>query len=142
MIVTTAKGDILAGKEAHVAFGISTEGKQLNCGGFSGVLISKGIWPELATIGGLKLGQVISREDLKTGRIYHAMAVHSFGGNGWGNSPAAVLEALSKIPAPTSTTIAMVEIGTGSAGKSAGADAAAIRAAMQKSARRVVLYEY
>lgn len=142
MAVKTVKGDILLGKEPHVAFAISTEGKGYNCGGFSGTLISRGIWPELANIGGLKSGQIVSREDSKTGRVYHAMAVHSFGPGGWEKSAEAVRDAMAKIPAPMNATIAVVAIGTGSAGKAGGANAAAIREAIEKSDRKVILYEY
>lgn len=142
MVVKTVRGDILLGQEPHVAFAISTEGKQLNCGGFSGTLVSRGIWPELADIGGLKSGQVISKEDPKTGRVYHAMAVHSFKPNGWQKSAEAVTEAMAKLPAPMNATIAVVAIGTGSAGKAGGANATAIREAIEKSGRKVVLYEY
>jgi hypothetical protein len=58
MIVGRKVGDVVTGPERHVAFAVNTEGA--NDAGLAGT-IAANYWPELATTGSIRLGEILSK---------------------------------------------------------------------------------
>ncbi|MCI8640393.1 MAG: hypothetical protein HFJ59_00730 [Clostridia bacterium] len=134
MIIATKKGDILAENEKRIAFAVNTNG--VNNEGFAG-MIAKKYWPELAHIGKTKLGTVLTK---KVDNVeFFALTCHTLKVNGWGrNQKRVIRKCFDAIPGDE--PVASVSIGTGFAGIISGADFSKIRAGMEASKKKIILY--
>jgi len=135
MIIKTKKGNVLSCEEKHVCFAINVEG--INDSGLAGVISQK--WENLRYHGDLGYGVVLSKEI--DGRVFHAIACHSLGKDGWRDAPAIIKKSLDKIGFEAGEEIACVRFGAGPVGVAQGADADANVAAMDDSSARVVIYD-
>ena len=132
MIIKTTSGDILKGNETRIAFAVNTEG--VNDSGFAGV-ISHRFWPELAYIGETKLGTVLTKE--VDGVEFFALCCHSLE-NGWNNQKEVITQCFDAIPGDE--PVASIAIGTGLVGVLSGAKFGLIKAGMEASKKRIILY--
>ena len=135
MIVTRVSGDIFMAPQKHIAFAVNTQGH--NDAGFAGQVSSR-IWPELASTGGNKLGEVLTHKNGT--KTFHALVCHSLDSGGWNDTPRVARECLDKIDAPADEEIAVVLMGSGPVGTIQGADVNTILAGMEQSKRKLVVY--
>ena len=133
MIIEIKKGnDILAGNEKRIAFAVNSEG--VNDSGFAG-MISRKFWPELAFIGKTELGTVLSK---RVGNVeYFALCCHSLK-NGWGDQQKVIKQCFDAIPGDA--PVASISIGTGVVGILSGAQFSLIKAGMEDSNKKIILY--
>src|SRR5574344_315110 len=133
MIINNKQGkDILKGEEHHIAFAVNTEG--VNDSGFAGI-IARRYWPELAYVGASKLGTVIAKE--VEGIHFYALVCHSLE-KGWKQQTSIICQCFDAID--TDEVIASISIGTGFIGVVLGANFYDIKAGMEQSKKRIVLY--
>ena len=133
MIIDNRQGNnILEGGEHHIAFAVNTEG--YNDSGFAGV-ISRNYWSELANAGECELGTVLTKE--VDGVHFYALVCHSLH-DGWQNQEAVIMKCFNAIK--TDEPIASISIGTGFIGMVQGANFAKIKAGMEKSNKKIILY--
>lgn len=132
MITKEKQGDIFAGNEKRIAFAVNTEG--LNDAGFAGVVASR-YWPEIASIGETKLGTVLTKEVDNIEFI--ALCCHSLE-NGWQNQKEVIKQCFDAIPGDA--PVASISIGTGLIGMLSGADFTLIKAGMEESCKKIILY--
>lgn len=135
MIIDTVRGDIIASAHKHIAFAVNAEGD--NDAGFSGLVLSH-FWPELASTGGNKLGDVISK---RCGdRTFHALVCYDFYATGWTRTPELVQACLDRLDIPDTQTIGIVLVGSGMVGQMGGADVYSILGGIARSNKRVVIH--
>ena len=132
MIIKTTKGDILINCERRIVFAINTEG--INDGGFSG-MVSRRYWSELAHIGKTKLGTVLTKK--VDGIEFFAICCHSLE-HGWHNQKEIITQCFDAIPGDE--PVASIAIGTGFVGAMQGADFKLIKAGMEASKKKIILY--
>ena len=132
MIIEEKRGDILKGNETRIAFAINTEG--VNDSGFAG-MISRKFWPELANIGETTLGTVLTKE--VDGVTFFALCCHSLK-NGWDNQQEVITKCFDSIPGDE--PVASISIGTGIVGIISGAIFTLIKAGMEDSKKKIILY--
>lgn len=133
MIIENKQGnDILNGNERRIAFAVNSEG--VNDSGFAG-MISRKFWPELAFIGKTELGTVLTKRvaDVE----YFALCCHSLK-NGWGDQQRVIKECFDAIPGDE--PVASISIGTGFVGVFSGANFSLIKAGMEDSQKKIILY--
>lgn len=134
MIIETKNGDILSGNEKRIAFAINTEG--INDGGFARV-ITKKYWPELTYIPKTELGTVLIK---KVDNIeFFALTCHSLK-KGWNNQQEIIQKCFDAIPGDE--PIASISIGRGYIGVRDGADFSQIKAGMEASKKKIILYQF
>lgn len=133
MIIKNKQGsDILNGNEKRIAFAVNSEG--VNDSGFAGI-ISRRFWPELAFIGETELGSVLTK---KVGDVeYFALCCHSLK-NGWGDQRNLIKQCFDAIPGDA--PVASISIGTGLVGIHSGAQFSLIKAGMEDSNKKIILY--
>lgn len=132
MIIDEKRGDILASGEPHIAFAVNKEG--INGNGFAG-MVAFWFWPELANTGPLELGTVLTKT--VDGVHFYALCCHSLD-DGWPDQRDTIKKCFDAIE--TNEPIASVAIGTGRVGQKQGADFEQIKAGMQDSVKRIVIY--
>lgn len=133
MIISYQQGkDILKNGEKRIAFAVNTEG--INDAGFAGHVSNK-YWPELADIGPCQLGTVLKKEC--DGITFFALVCHSLE-DGWKNQTKVIKDCFDKIDA--NTPVASISIGTGLIGILSGADFKQIKAGMEASKTKIILY--
>lgn len=132
MIIKKKHGDILQGNEKRIAFAVNTEGA--NDAGFAG-MISNRFWSELANIGETKLGTVLTKEvdDIE----FFALCCHSLK-EGWNNQQEVIKQCFDAIPGDE--PVASISIGTGLVGILTGANFGLIKAGMENSKKKIILY--
>ena len=135
MIVNTTRGDVFQAPNKHIAFAVNTEG--FNDAGFAGAVSSRH-WPQLANIGTMKLGDVISMNS--NGKTFHALVCHSLGGDGWKKTAETVTRCLDSLDVPDDETIAIVLMGAGMVGQLGNADVFSILGGMARSKKKVAVY--
>lgn len=133
MIIENKQGnDILAGNEKRIAFAVNSEG--VNDSGFAG-MISRKFWPELAFIGETKLGSILAK---KVGDVeYFALCCHSLK-SGWSDQRNLIKRCFDAIPGDE--PVASISIGTGLVGILSGAQFSLIKAGMEDSNKKIILY--
>ncbi len=136
MIVSTVTGDVLKAEEKHIVFATNVEG--LNDSGFAGI-ISEYYWPELENVGKQDLGTVISKK-VNQDLTLHAIVCHSLT-EGWGIKQKEVIQECFDNIDCAGETIASVAIGAGLIGKLTGANSVEIMKGMEKSNKKIVLYQ-
>ena len=133
MIIASKGGqDILAGGETRIAFAVNTEG--YNDAGFAGV-ISRKYWPQLANAGKCELGTVLKKEC--NGVTFFALVCHSLEG-GWKDQTETIRKCFDQIEGDE--PVASISIGTGLIGILSGANFAEIKAGMEASKAKIILY--
>ena len=133
MIIDNKQGhDILNSGETRIAFAVNTEG--FNDAGFAGV-ISRKYWPELANTGPQQLGTVLVKACY--GVTFYALVCHSLE-HGWKNQTQVIKECFDKIE--LDEHVATISIGTGLIGILSGANFNQIKAGMESSNTKIVLY--
>lgn len=133
MIIASKRGqDILAGGETRIAFAVNTEG--FNDAGFAGV-ISRKYWPQLANAGVHMLGTVLKKEC--DGVTFYALVCHSLN-DGWQNQTEIIRKCFDQIEGDE--PVASISIGTGLIGIMSGANFAEIKAGMEASKAKIILY--
>ena len=132
MIIQEKTGDILKGKENRIAFAVNTEGA--NDSGFAG-MISRKYWPELAYIGETKLGTVLTKK--VNSLEFFALCCHSLK-EGWNNQQEIIKQCFDAISGDE--PVASISIGTGLVGILSGANFTLIRAGMEASKKKIILY--
>ena len=133
MIIASKRGaDILAGGETRIAFAVNTEG--FNDAGFAGV-ISRKYWPQLANAGVHTLGTVLKKEC--DGVTFYALVCHSLN-DGWQNQTEIIRKCFDQIDGDE--PVASISIGTGLIGIMSGANFAEIKAGMEASKTKIILY--
>ena len=135
MIVAIKVGDIVTGSERHVAFTVNSEGQ--NDAGLAG-RISNNFWPELASTGPMRMGEILSKDTGK--KVFHALVVHSLI-EGWENAPPYIEVCFNKLQIPTDEEVASVAIGSGMIGMLSGANPEKNVAAMDRSNKSIVIYD-
>ena len=133
MIIRTETGNIMEGRETRIAFAVNAEG--INEAGFAG-WVGLFYWPELQSIGETKLGSVKRKEI--NGIEFFALCCHSLK-NGWINQKKVITQCFDAIPGDE--PIATVSIGRGRVGQKTGANFELIRAGMEASKKKIILYE-
>jgi len=130
--------DVLKSVFRHIVFGTNIQG--CNISGFAGQVASKK-WPELEECGAHELGTVLTKE-CPPNRAFHAIVCHSSEKDdiGWKHAPEIIEIALNALEIPDGEEIACVLMGGGYVGKAMGADTEAIKAAMERSNKKIVLY--
>lgn len=136
MIVGQKVGDVVAGPERHVAFAINSEGH--NDAGLAGN-IAYNFWPELASTGPIRMGEILSKDTGK--KFFHAMVVHSLT-EGWGEAPGHIEACFNELQVATDEEIASVAMGAGMIGMLSGANPAENLAAMERSNKSIVIYDF
>jgi hypothetical protein len=136
MIVGRKVGDVIQGPEKHMAFAINSEGH--NDAGLAGS-IALNFWPELASTGRIGIGEILSKDTGK--KVFYAMVVHSLDKDGWDEAPAQIEACFNELKVPTDEEIASVAMGAGMIGQLQGADAQANLAAMERSDKKIVVYD-
>ena len=133
MIIGNKQGNnILKGNEKRIAFAVNSEG--INDSGFAGI-ISRSFWPELAFIGETELGSVLAK---KVGDVeYFALCCHSLK-NGWRDQRNLIKRCFDAIPGDE--PVASISIGTGMIGILSGAQFSLIKAGMEDSNKKIILY--
>lgn len=133
MIINYQQGkDILKNGEKWIAFAVNTEG--INDAGFAGLVSSK-YWPELSDIGPCQLGTVLKKEC--NGVTFFALVCHSLE-DGWKNQTKVIKDCFDKIGGDA--PVASISIGTGLIGVLSGADFKQIKAGMEASKTKIILY--
>ena len=133
MIIEHKSGqDILAGGETRIAFAANTEG--INDSGFAGV-VSRRYWPQLANAGKCELGTVLKKEC--NGVTFFALVCHSLEG-GWKEQTETIRKCFDQIEGDE--PVASISIGTGLIGILSGANFAEIKAGMEASKAKIILY--
>lgn len=133
MIIASKRGqDILAGGETRIAFAVNTEG--YNDAGFAGV-ISRKYWPQLANAGKCELGTVLKKEC--NGVTFFALVCHSLEG-GWKDQTETIRKCFDQIEGDE--PVASISIGTGLIGMLSGANFTEIKAGMEASKAKIILY--
>ncbi len=136
MIVGRKVGDVAQGSERHVAFAVNTEGH--NDAGLAGN-IAYTYWPELTQTGPIRMGEILSKD---TGsKVFHALVVHSLR-EGWAEAPQYIEACFNELHIPTDEEIASVAMGAGLIGQMSGADVAANLAAMERTDKSIVIYDF
>lgn len=135
MIVGHKIGNIITGRERHVAFAINREGD--NDAGLAGA-IARGFWPELASTGPMRMGSILSKDTGK--KVFHAMVVHSRI-EGWEGAPDHIEACFNQLSVAPNELIASVAMGAGLVGRRTAADPEANLAAMERSNKRIVIYD-
>lgn len=136
MIVGRKVGDVIQGPERHVAFAVNTEGH--NDAGLAGN-IAFNHWSELAATGPIRMGEILSKDT--GGKVFHALVVHSLK-EGWSDAPQYIEACFNELHIPTDEEIASVAMGGGLIGQMSGADVAANLAAMERSDKSIVIYDF
>lgn len=136
MIVGKKVGDIITGPERHVAFAINSEG--LNGAGLAGNIAYQ-YWPELASTGAIPMGESLSKNTGK--KIFHALVVHSLAA-GWEDAPHHIEACFNELQIPTDEEVASVAMGAGMVGLLSGANPAANLAAMERSDKSIIIYNF
>jgi hypothetical protein len=133
MIIENKQGNnILNGNEKRIAFAVNSEG--VNDSGFAG-MISQKFWRELAFIGETEIGTVLTK---KVGGVeYFALCCHSLK-NGWGDQRRVIKQCFDAIPGDE--PVASISIGTGFVGVLSGAQFSLIKAGMEDSNKKIILY--
>ena len=132
MIIKEKTGNILREGENRIAFPINQEG--INNSSFAG-LISSLYWPELANIGETKLGSVLTK---KTHNMeFYGICCYSLV-YGWKNQYHIIRNCFNSIPGDA--PVASVSIGEGMLGILNGANFNQIRAGMEASDKKIILY--
>lgn len=133
MIIERKSGqDILAGGETRIAFAVNIEG--INDSGFAGV-VSRRYWPQLANAGKCELGTVLKKEC--NGVTFFALVCHSLEG-GWKEQTETIRKCFDQIEGDE--PVASISIGTGLIGILSGANFAEIKAGMEASKAKIILY--
>ena len=133
MIIESKRGqDILAGGETRIAFAVNTEG--YNDAGFAGV-ISRKYWPQLANAGKCELGTVLKKEC--NGVTFFALVCHSLE-SGWKDQTETIRKCFDQIEGDA--PVASISIGTGLIGMLSGAKFDEIKAGMEASKAKIILY--
>lgn len=133
MIIERKSGqDILAGGETRIAFAVNIEG--YNDSGFAGV-VSRRYWPQLANAGKCELGTVLKKEC--NGVTFFALVCHSLEG-GWKDQTETIRKCFDQIEGDE--PVASISIGTGLIGILSGANFAEIKAGMEASKAKIILY--
>lgn len=136
MIVDRKVGDVIAGSERHVAFAVNSEGH--NDAGLAGNIAYK-FWPELASTGAIRMGEILSKD---TGnKTFHALVVHSLR-EGWDDAPRHIEACFNELQIPTDEEVASVAMGAGMIGMMSGANPAENLAAMERSDKSIVIYDF
>lgn len=132
MVIERRSGDILNGDQRRIAFAVNCEG--INDAGFAG-MISRRFWPELANIGPTELGTVLTKK--VDGYEFFALCCHSLD-NGWNNQQETIRKCFDSIPGDD--PVASIAIGTGLIGVLTGANFTLIKAGMEESKAKIILY--
>lgn len=133
MIIDCKHGkNILTNGETRIAFAVNTEG--FNDAGFAGV-VSQNFWPELANTGPQQLGTVLIKEC--NGVTFYGLVCHSLE-HGWKDQTDTIKKCFDKIE--TDEPVASIAIGTGLIGVLSGADFTQIKAGMESSKTKIILY--
>lgn len=135
MIVGRKVGDVITCSERHVAFAVNSEG--FNDAGLAGN-IAYNFWPELASTGPIRMGEILSKDTGK--KVFHAFVVHSLR-EGWKDAPRHIEACFNELQIPTEEEIASVAMGAGMIGMMSGANPAENLAAMERSDKRIVIYD-
>ena len=136
MIVGKKVGDVVTGSERHVAFAVNSEGH--NDAGLAGN-ISYNFWPELASTGPIRMGEILSKDTGK--KVFHALVVHSLT-EGWEDAPQYIEACFNELQIPTDEEVASVAMGAGMIGMLSGANPAENLAAMERSNKSIVVYDF
>ena len=136
MIIGRKIGNVMTGPERHVAFAVNSEGQ--NDAGLAGN-ISCQLWPELASVGALRMGEILSK-DIGS-KVFHALVVYSFA-EGWDAAPRHIEACFNELQIPTDEEVASVAMGAGMIGLLSGANPAENLAAMERSDKRIVIYDF
>ncbi len=136
MIISRVQGDIFEAPQKHIAFATNIQG--YNDSGFAGQ-VSNRVWPDLAETGGNTLGEVLSYPFGE--KIFYALVCHSLDEGGWRNTPKIARECLDQIECADDEEIAVVLMGSGPIGRMQGADVDAILEELEKSKKRLVVYQ-
>lgn len=133
MIIAEKIGkDILTSGEKRICFAISSDG--YNNTGFAGI-ISKKFWPEIANSCKNELGTIISKE--VNGITFYALCCHSLE-KGWSDQETVIRKCFDSIPGED--PVAAIRIGTDISENMSGAKFSDIRAGMEASEKRIILY--
>lgn len=136
MIVGRKVGDVVTGSERHVAFAVNTEGH--NDAGLAGNIAYQ-YWPELASTGAIRMGEILSKDTGK--KMFHALIVHSLK-DGWSEAPQYIEACFNELQVATDEEIASVAMGAGMIGMLSGANPEENLAAMERSNKSIVIYEF
>lgn len=133
MIIETRRGqDIWNGGNTRIAFAANIEG--YNDAGFAGS-VAANYWPELADAGKCELGTVMKKE--VKGITFYALVCHSLR-DGWKMQTETIKKCFDKIDGDE--PVASIAIGTGMIGILSGADFSQIKAGMEASKTKIILY--
>ncbi len=136
MIVSRKVGDVITGPERHVAFAVNSEGH--NDAGLAGN-IAYNFWPELAKTGPIRMGEILSKNT--DSKVFHALVVHSLT-EGWEDAPRHIEACFNELQIPTDEEVASVAMGAGMIGMLSGANPAENLAAMERSDKSIVIYDF
>jgi hypothetical protein len=136
MIVGHKTGDVIHGPERHVAFAVNSEG--YNDAGLAGN-VAFNYWPELAETGPIRMGEMLSKD---TGsKVFHAMVVHSLE-EGWEETPKHIEACFNALQVATDEEVASIAMGAGMIGMMSGANPDENLAAMDRSNKSIVIYNF
>lgn len=137
MIIGRKVGDVIAGPERHIAFAVNSNGG--NHAGLAGS-IARNFWPELAKTGPQRMGAILSKESGR--KFFHALVVHSLEANGWEQAPYYIETCFNELQIPTDDEVASVTMGAGIIGRALGANPEENLAAMERSNKSIIIYDF